>query len=397
MRLRGTGMAIRRDVALGHRFHAPASEDLFFTIDLLLDGIRCRHVDDARLVSAGAPNWQTFGGQKVRYEAGRMAGARAYVPRLLGRAVRSRDMACLEAAWFLATPPLGVAVASLLTGVALAAIAGAWTVAAVYGAGLAVLALTIVTGLVQAGSGLRTWAALAAAPWYVVWKSVVQVQALVRVVRRDPQLRGDGEVVTLDELAGGPTATVGAQVGTDVPRPTPRPPLVALAPADPLDPATFSGLSHRLFAELARQGCDVTAFATRDLRWHDAARGAVRARAVLGRARADRRTPLVDPDWMWSRRGFDRLTARTALAPRRPRRGDTRPPGGHPGGSLRRRSGAPGPLHHRLHGDPGPGRRRVLGEPGLAPGAARGRRVPAPGLPRLPDGADALGVGARAA
>ena len=75
VRLRGTGMAIRRDVALGHRFHAPASEDLFFTIDLLLDGIRCRHVDDARLVSAGAPNWQTFGGQKVRYEAGRMAGA----------------------------------------------------------------------------------------------------------------------------------------------------------------------------------------------------------------------------------------------------------------------------------------------------------------------------------
>ncbi len=185
VRLRGTGMAIRRDVALGHRFHAPASEDLFFTIDLLLDGIRCRHVDDARLVSAGAPNWQTFGGQKVRYEAGRMAGARAYVPRLLRRAVRSRDMACLEAAWFLATPPLGVAVASLLTGVALAAVAGAWTVAAVYGAGLAALALTIVTGLVQAGSGLRTWAALAAAPWYVVWKSVVQVQALVRVVRRD--------------------------------------------------------------------------------------------------------------------------------------------------------------------------------------------------------------------
>lgn len=89
-------------------------------------------------------------------------------------------------------------------------------------------------------------------------------------------------------------------------------PLVALAPSDPLDPATFSGLSHHLFAELGRRGAAITPVATRDLRWHDVARGAVRPRAVLGRARADRRTPLIDPDWMWSRRGFDRLTARAA-------------------------------------------------------------------------------------
>ena len=37
-RLRGTGMAIRRQLALAHRFRAPASEDLVFTLDLLLDG-----------------------------------------------------------------------------------------------------------------------------------------------------------------------------------------------------------------------------------------------------------------------------------------------------------------------------------------------------------------------
>ena len=78
VRLRGTGMAIRRDVALAHRFRAPASEDLFFTLDLLLDGHRCRHVDAARLRSEGASGWQTFGGQKVRYEAGRMS-ARPYL------------------------------------------------------------------------------------------------------------------------------------------------------------------------------------------------------------------------------------------------------------------------------------------------------------------------------
>jgi Glycosyltransferase like family 2 len=185
VRLRGTGMAIRREVALGHTFHAPASEDLFFTLDLLLDGVRCRHVDSARLRSDGAPNWDAFGGQKVRYEAGRMSAARDYVPRLLARGIRRRDPACLEAAWFLATPPFALAVLSLVLGAALGAAAGAWVVAAAMAAGLAATALTLVTGLVQARAGLRTWLALAAAPWYVAWKAVVQVRALIRVVRGD--------------------------------------------------------------------------------------------------------------------------------------------------------------------------------------------------------------------
>ena len=52
-------MAIRREVVYSHQFHAPASEDLFFTLDLLLDGARCRHVDSARLRSLGASTWGT--------------------------------------------------------------------------------------------------------------------------------------------------------------------------------------------------------------------------------------------------------------------------------------------------------------------------------------------------
>jgi glycosyltransferase involved in cell wall biosynthesis len=185
VRLRGTGMAIRRDVALAHRFRAPASEDLFFTLDLLLDGVRCSHADAARLRSQGASTWEAFGGQKVRYEAGRMAAARTYLPQLLRRAVRERDGACLEFAWFLASPPFAVGALSLLLAGALAAVAGAWTIAAVFGAGLAVFALTVVTGLIQARAGLRTWLALFAAPWYLVWKTIVHLRAIASVLRRD--------------------------------------------------------------------------------------------------------------------------------------------------------------------------------------------------------------------
>jgi hypothetical protein len=178
-------MAIRRGLALAHEFHAPASEDLAFTLDLVLAGTRCRHVESGRLNSEGENRWSTFGGQKIRYEAGRMNAARAYVPRLLRRAFRHGDLSALEAAWFLATPPFALAVVSVLLGLALGAVVQAWTVAAVFGAALLVLALVILTGLVQARAGRRTWLALLAAPWYLAWKTTVQLRALVRVLRRD--------------------------------------------------------------------------------------------------------------------------------------------------------------------------------------------------------------------
>ena len=110
-----------------------------------------------------------------------MAAARAYVPRL----VRRGDLACLDAAWFLATPPFALAALSVFTAAGLAALAGAWTLAAVFGVALAALVLTLVTGLIQARVGPRTWLALLAAPWYVGWKAVVQVRALASVLRRD--------------------------------------------------------------------------------------------------------------------------------------------------------------------------------------------------------------------
>ena len=185
VRLRGTGMAIRRPLALAHRFRAPASEDLVFTLDLILGGARCRHVDRARLRSEGESRWSTFGGQKVRYEAGRMAAARTYVPQLLRHALRHRSAASLEAAWFLATPPFALAVVSLLAGLAPAAVAGAWALAAVFAAALATLAVVILTGLIQARAGLRTWLALLAAPWYLGWKTIIQLRALASVLRRD--------------------------------------------------------------------------------------------------------------------------------------------------------------------------------------------------------------------
>jgi hypothetical protein len=107
------------------------------------------------------------------------------VPALLRRAARERDASCIEAAWFLLTPPFALGAVSLAAGGAIAALAQAWPVAAVLGSGLLVLALAVVIGLVQTRAGLRTWLALLAAPWYLAWKTVVQLRALASVLRRD--------------------------------------------------------------------------------------------------------------------------------------------------------------------------------------------------------------------
>lgn len=185
VRLRGTGMAIRREIALAHEFRAPASEDLFFTLDLLLDGVRCRHVDRARLRSQGESAWGSFGRQKLRYEAGRMMAARQYAPRLLARALRARDASCFEAAWFLVSPPFATAASMLLVASALAAISGSATLTFLLAAAFVALVLVLVTGLIQARAAVRTWIALAAAPWYLVWKVAVQIRALGSSLRRN--------------------------------------------------------------------------------------------------------------------------------------------------------------------------------------------------------------------
>jgi 1,2-diacylglycerol 3-beta-glucosyltransferase len=180
VRLRGTGMVLRREVVERFRFRAPASEDLFYGLDLCLAGILPRHVESARLRSQSVRSWGAAGAQRQRYEAGRMGAAREFLPELLRRSTP----AALEAAWFLATPPFAVAAGSLAAGLALALASGVvplvWSLAAL----AAVLAFVLVAGLVQARAGLGVWVALLAAPWYVLWKVGVQLRALASVRRR---------------------------------------------------------------------------------------------------------------------------------------------------------------------------------------------------------------------
>lgn len=179
VRLRGTGMVLRRELLTRFAFRAPASEDLWFSLDLCLAGVLPRHAESARLRSVSVRSWSAASGQRTRYEAGRISAAREYLPRLLA----SPTAAALEAAWWLATPPFAVAAGSLGAGLVLALLAGSAPLAAVLAGLLLLLGGVLVTALVQARASLGTWLALLAAPWYVLWKLGVQARALASVRR----------------------------------------------------------------------------------------------------------------------------------------------------------------------------------------------------------------------
>jgi cellulose synthase/poly-beta-1,6-N-acetylglucosamine synthase-like glycosyltransferase len=175
VRLRGPGMVLSRRLVSRARFRAPGSEDLWYSLDLCLQGVGVRHVEDARLRTLNSGSWRAAGTQRVRYEAGRMSAAREFV----GPLVRRHDRASLEAAWFLLTPPFAIAALSLVLAITLAALGGSLVVASIGLGLLTVLVGALAVALAEAGAGARTWLALAIAPWYLLWKALVQVRALL--------------------------------------------------------------------------------------------------------------------------------------------------------------------------------------------------------------------------
>lgn len=100
------------------------------------------------------------------------------------------------------------------------------------------------------------------------------------------------------------------------------PRVLALAPGDPFDVRTFSGLSARLLGALRAEGVEVEGMATRILRPTDVLT-APNWRGFLRGELRGRRAPRIDPDWYWSRRGFERFNTRVAAAlARRPATAD---------------------------------------------------------------------------
>jgi cellulose synthase/poly-beta-1,6-N-acetylglucosamine synthase-like glycosyltransferase len=158
-------------------------EDLEYTIELRLAGVRPRFVAAARVLGPVPHGYRGMRGQRVRWEGGRWHVVRTRLGSVVGHALR-RDPGVLDAAVDLAVPPLGLLAMGTLAGGAVAAAAVATGVAPAWSLTpwlLSVAALTafVLLGLLSADAPRSTWLALLESPRFLAWKALTYARIAV--------------------------------------------------------------------------------------------------------------------------------------------------------------------------------------------------------------------------
>ena len=116
----GNGMAFSRRLLEEHPWDAfTSAEDLEWSADLRLAGIRPQFAADARLRAPIAKGGAAARTQRIRWEGGRLHVIRTRVPRLL-RAMRHGEWSLFDAVVELLVPPLGVLAVASVAGCAAA-------------------------------------------------------------------------------------------------------------------------------------------------------------------------------------------------------------------------------------------------------------------------------------
>ena len=181
----GNGMLFGREVLAAHPWSAfTGVEDLEYSMDLRLAGVRPRFAPDARIEGAAAAGASGAMRQRLRWEGGRFNVVKTRLGRLVWTALRHGRPDLLDAAIDLATPPLGLlgmasggglVVAGLAAGLGFAP---AWVVLP-WIAAIALVAGFVAVGLASARAPRSAWKALAMAPLFLAWKVV----AYLRIAR----------------------------------------------------------------------------------------------------------------------------------------------------------------------------------------------------------------------
>lgn len=157
------------------------SEDMFYSLSLILNDINAVHVDTARLRSLAAPTLTSGGNQRVRWEVGRLAAARSHSFELF----RHGSPTSVEMAILLITPPFAVAAFLLILAAVLSVLASQTLVMVICIAMIIALGVDLAIGLIQTKAPWQTWAALGAAPLYIPWKAALQIVAIARLKSAD--------------------------------------------------------------------------------------------------------------------------------------------------------------------------------------------------------------------
>jgi cellulose synthase/poly-beta-1,6-N-acetylglucosamine synthase-like glycosyltransferase len=178
--LKGNGMVFKRAVI--ERFGWAAyglTEDAEYHVTLIKAGIRVAYVPRAIVAAEMPVSVGQSGSQQERWERGRVELARAHGLGMLGGFLRTGDVARLDVAVESLTPPLSLLAAAVIVALVGAAILR-WEVGLWIALGLlAALLLHVAVGIALGRLPFRVALSLLAAPFYIVWKSVLFLGALV--------------------------------------------------------------------------------------------------------------------------------------------------------------------------------------------------------------------------
>jgi cellulose synthase/poly-beta-1,6-N-acetylglucosamine synthase-like glycosyltransferase len=174
--LRGNGMAFSIDTLrlVPYRSYSLV-EDVEYGIELGLNGIRVVYIGEAEVRGEMVASKEASESQRLRWEQGRSAMVRRYVPQLLVKALREKNAMLLDLAFDLLTPPLTVVVlyTTLGTGLAIGTVCLGWTGSVVlipWLVAMAGLAIYLAKGMQMSPQGIRTAYDLIHVPKYALWK-----------------------------------------------------------------------------------------------------------------------------------------------------------------------------------------------------------------------------------
>jgi cellulose synthase/poly-beta-1,6-N-acetylglucosamine synthase-like glycosyltransferase len=174
----GNGFGLRRETLTAVPYHAASVvEDLEYHLSLVRSGRRVMFVDDTAVYGEMPVRGQGVETQRSRWEGGRLRMIREQIPRLL-RDVLSGKLRCLEPLLELLLLPLAFHFTLLLC----ASLSPNIYIRSIGLFGFVVLAIHLLATAFVCGQGFSDLKALAAAPFYIVWK-ILLIPSLFRNAR----------------------------------------------------------------------------------------------------------------------------------------------------------------------------------------------------------------------
>lgn len=176
----GTGMGFKKEVLDSYGWDSfTLAEDVEYYLKLTDRGVKVDFVPEAILWAQMPVSFKDARSQNLRWERGRLQMARRYGLRFLMEGIFKGNLRKLDAAIEQLIPPLSITFTVALVLLLLSILTGNIWLIAIGAVTNAALLGHLFIGLLSARAPLRVYMSFAYAPWFILWKLSVYLQALM--------------------------------------------------------------------------------------------------------------------------------------------------------------------------------------------------------------------------